>query len=164
MSMYDDLSTMHICVCVFVVLVLVLIWIFNYNNRLAPHDETQYEKYANRSDIQMQYNTIPAPKINGTMRDRSGNLYNPEEHIMRSHRDSDVSDPEITTNGGNMDANQLMVRNIETTDEKLARSVVGSDGIQLEGMLPPIADFESSYMMRQNEKKESIYGNPCRGS
>jgi hypothetical protein len=85
----------------------------------------------------------------------------PEKDVMATHESGDKIN--ITDNAIEdpltMDA-FINLKSMETTYDKLYRNITtaDTDGPQMEGMEPPLDEFERNAMRRQLDKRQEVYG------
>lgn len=142
----DD-RTKRICIVVSIVLILVLCW------------------YRRRPCTARCCKKMPPLEEKKSGLDPSGGRgkpkLNPEFDIMSQHT---AGDRLKYTDSGLTDPLSLdpfaKLKSTETADDRLHRNLItaGVDGLQMDGMQPPVEEFERNSMIRQLQKTQDVYG------
>ena len=164
-------SRVQLLLCMTTILVLLLLWYINTLEQAIYNvgDYTHGSARCDRLDKKMR------DELAGTCR-RSGEYsvartavakrkrkmmdgYDPEGNVMICHGAGNALRDRLMVIREGLSEDQIPVRSNETSDSQLIRSISsGFDGPQLEGMAAPIDDFERTALLRQNVKKQEIYG------
>ena len=138
-----------------VVLIIVLLW-YLYRERIYdPRNrrirDTYCQKHSNRKKI---YNSK-------TMLEKHKRTLEPEKDILVEHSLGDELDNIQTKMDDPLSSDAFAnLKSEESSSDRLIRSLktASCDGPQLEGMQTPIDEFERNAMVRQLNKRQTMYG------